>query len=320
MKTQAIILFIVLATLFCCKKEQQQPNFKRSFYQSFSIIKEKYIKTNELNWVDIENNIKDSIPKFQNNNDVYNGIKYVLNQINDKHSFFLPPDKTNFFLKDTVSIPKIDYKILENDIGYIKILGFAANDSLSTIYSLKIREALKKVDNHPNLSGWIIDLRDNIGGKGGTFALGLEPLYVNSIIGFSINNKGEYINHKLTSDTYYYGNHIINTIKLTDTIRNANKPIAVLVNEKTASLGESTAQSFKFQKNTLIYGTKTYGLTTDLQVFEFVSGARLAFSTSFMCDEEKNIIKDGIVPDIHCESEKSLELAIEDIKRLYKNF
>lgn len=317
MKQKAILLFILLGTIFCCQKEPKKPDFKRSFYQSFNIIKEKYINTYELNWVDVENNIKDSIPQFKNNDDVYNGIKYVLNQIDDKHSFFLPPnDNSNFFIKDSVTMPKIDCKILEKDIGYIKILGFVANDSLSSLYSLEIREALKKVDDHPNLSGWIIDLRDNNGGRGGTFSLGLGPLYRDTIIGYSINNKDEYIEHKLTNNTYYYGSQIISTIEPTDTLHNVNKPIAILVNEKTASLGESTAQSFKFQKNTLIYGTKTSGLTTDLQVFEFVSGARLAFSTSYMCDEEKNIIKDGIVPDIQCESEKSLELAINGINAI----
>jgi C-terminal processing protease CtpA/Prc len=315
MKTRFIIYFILLGTIFSCKNEVKESSFKRSFLQSLNIIKKEYIKTDELNWVEIENNINDSIPNFQNNIDVYNGIRYTLKQINDKHSFFLPPkEESNFFIKDSISIPKINYEILDNKIGYIKILGFAANDSLNYLYSLKIRNALKKIDNHPNLSGWIIDLRNNKGGKAGTFSLGLAPLYRDTIIGYSINNKGKYITHKLSNNTYYYGDKTNVTIKLTDTLINRNKPIAVLVNEKTASLGESTAQSFKFQKNTLIFGAKTFGLTTDLLVYEFVSGARLAISTAYMCDENKKIIEGGLIPDVKCTSEKSLELAIEWIK------
>ena len=315
MKIKEITFLILLGTLFSCKNEVKQLDFKRSFHQSFNIIKKEYVKTGELNWIEIENNINDSIPKFRNNIDVYNGIKYTLKQINDKHSFFLPPKKkSNFFIKDSISIPKINHEVLDNKIGYIKILGFAANDSLSSLYSLKIRNALKKIDNHPNLSGWIIDLRNNKGGKLGTFSLGLAPLYKNTIIGYSINNKGESITHKLSNNNYYYDDKIINTIKLTDSLINKNKPIAILVNEKTASLGELTAQSFKFQKNTLIFGTKTVGLTTDLSVYEFVSGARLAISTAYMCDENKKIIEGGLIPDVKCTSEKSLELAIEWIK------
>lgn len=315
MEIKEITFLILLGTLFSCKNEVKQLDFKRSFHQSFNIIKKEYVKTGELNWIEIENNINDSIPKFRNNIDVYNGIKYTLKQINDKHSFFLPPkNKSNFFIKDSISIPKINHEILDNKIGYIKILGFAANDSLNSLYSLKIRNALKKIDNHPNLSGWVIDLRNNKGGKTGTFSLGLAPLYRDTIIGYSINNKGKYITHKLSNNTYYYGDITNATIKLTDTLINKNKPIAVLVNEKTASIGESTAQSFRFQKNTLIFGTKTAGLTTDLSVYEFDSGARLAISTAYMCDENKKNIEEGLIPDVKCTSEKSLELAIKWIK------
>ncbi|GEC71389.1 Peptidase family S41 [Flavobacterium flevense] len=317
MRIKTITIFVLLGLLFSCKNEVKKPNFKHYFNQSFNLIKKEYIKTGELNWIEIENNINDSIPKFRNNIDVYNGIRYTLKQINDKHSFFLPPkNQSNFFINDSVIIPKIKYEILDNKIGYIKILGLAANDSISSLYSLKIREALKKLDIYPNLSGWIIDLRNNRGGKLGTFSLGLAPLYTDTIIGLSINNKGKYIKHKLSNNNYYYGDNIINTIKLTDTLINKNKPIAILVNEKTASLGESTAQSFKFQKQTLIFGTKTRGLTSDLQVFEYVSGARLGLSTSFICDENKKTLEEGIIPDIECTSEQSLKLAIEWIKSI----
>ncbi|MGY5353454.1 S41 family peptidase [Wenyingzhuangia sp. IMCC45467] len=313
-----IIIFITLLSFISCKNEKSNI-FKRSFYQSFNIIKEKHIKTDKLNWDKIEKNILDSIPEFRNNFDVYNGVKYVLNQTNDKHSFFLPPNKTlNPLINDSLSVPEVNYKILDNNIGYLKITGFFSNDSLSSAYSFKIRETLKKVDSYPNLSGWILDLRNNVGGKMGMMSLGLAPLYENETIGYSVNNKKEYFEHKLINDAFYYGEYKVNKLHLTDTLfydnlTNSGKPIAILVNEKTGSAGEATAQSFKFQKNTMIFGTNTLGLTTDVQMFEFVSGAQLCISVAFMCDEKKKIIKE-IIPDIKCESKNSVNLAINWIK------
>lgn len=314
------ILYLLFGILCSCKEVVKQTDYKSSFYYSFNIIKKEHIQTAKLNWLEIEKNIKDSIPIFKNNSDVYHGIRYVLNQINDGHSFFLfPNSKANFFIKDSISIPEIEHDILSNDIGYLKILGFAANDSLSALYTEKIRNTLLHVDRQSNLSGWIIDLRDNRGGKDGAFSLGLEPLYQDSIIGYSIKNNQKYIVHKLLNNTYYRNSTIQQTfpkeMRITNTISNKNRPIAILVNRKTASAGETTAQSFKFQENAMIFGAKTQGLTTGLMIYEYnPSGARLGLATTYFCDENKIPIKGAIIPDIECTSEEALDLAIKWLK------
>lgn len=311
MKLKTIVNILLLLTFFSCKKKQEMPNYKRSFYQAFDIIKSEYIRKNEINWKSIEKSIIDSIPIFRNNDDVYTGIKYTLKQIKDKHSLFLPPDSNkNCLIKNNISIPKIDYRILENNIGYLKINGLGTNDSLSNLYSFAIRKALITIDKQKNLKGWIIDLQNNCGGKAGTFQLGLAPLYNDSIIGCSRTSKGEFIKHKLSKNTYFYGNLIAGKIDSKDILTNKNRPIAILVNGKTASMGESTALSFKFQKKSIIIGTKTNGLTTDLMVYEFVSGARMCLSTAYMCNEKNNIMPNGVIPDIICNPQESLKKAI----------
>ncbi len=312
---QKLFTFLVFILIFSsCKKEEKKADFNRSFNQVFSLIKKESINKNEVDWIKIKRNTTDSIVLFRNNEDAYNGIKYVLNQINDSHGFLKSPTN-NFTLNDSLSIPDTKHCIIGKNIGYIKISGFAANDSLCTLYSWRIRNALKDIDEHPNLSGWIIDLRDNFGGKASTFALGIAPLYKDSVIGYSLNNKGEYAIHKILENTYYYGDKIIGKIdSISTSINNDNKRIAILINEKTASLGEFTALSLKFQNNTMLFGTKTRGLTTDILVFQFVSGSILGLSTAHWCDKNKTIINGSIIPDVKCSSEKSLAKAIEWIE------
>ena len=306
-------LFIVFT--LSCKKEETKPNFDILFNKVFQIIKTESIKKEETNWTLIEETIKDSIPKFLNNNDVHKGIDQVLDLIDDKHSFFLyPGDKSNFLTNDSIQIPVVKSDILEGNIGYIKILGFAGNDSLSTLYSLKIRESIEQLDNHSNLNGWIIDLRNNIGGKIGMIPLGISPLYKDSIIGLSYKNDGTLLQHRLLNDKYFYGNKSVISLKTQNVLKNNNKKIAVLVNENTASQGEFTALSLKFQNNTKIFGSKTKGLTSDVQTYSFASGAFLGVTNALMCNENKEIVYE-INPDIECPTENSLELAIEWIKQ-----
>jgi len=324
-KLKIITLFLLLITFFSCKEKQKIRDHNDLFKQNFNRIKNDYIKTSELNWSEIENKVKDSIPKFKNNNDVHLGLEYVIEQLNDDHSFFVRGNNpNNFWTNDSIEVPKIHHEILEKGIGYLKIPGFGGNDSLNSNYASNIRKVLLEIDKTKDLFGWIIDLRGNSGGRLGMFQLGLAPLYKDSIIGYSVNNKSKYLQHKLSNNTYYYGEKkaffFQNKVKFEDTLINKNKPIAILINKKTASMGEFTAQSFKSQKNTMLFGTKTSGLTTDLQTYRFSpSGAVLGFSTAFTCDENKNAIHGVIVPDVKCESEQSLSLAVNWIKALYNN-
>lgn len=234
LKSKTFIFFILIFIILSCKKEEKKPDFNRFFNQVFSIIKNESIKKNEVDWIKVKKNIKDSILRFRNNEDVYNGIKYVLNQINDSHGFLKNPTN-NFTLNDSLPIPHTKHCIIGENIGYIKISGFAANDSLCKLYSQRIRNAVKDIDECSNLSGWVIDLRNNFGGKLSSFSLGLAPLYKDSIIGYSLNNKGKYTIHKIVDNTYYYGDIIAGKIdSIPSSINNVNKPIAILINEKNS--------------------------------------------------------------------------------------
>lgn len=267
--------------------------------------------------------IKDSIPHFNDNNDIYIGIELVLQKIDDKHSFFFRPDTASnpFTNNSSELIPPIDSKILEHNIGYLKIFGLLSEDSaIYQSYALKIRNALIELDKNNNLKGWIIDLTNNNGGRAGTFTLGLAPFFTDSIVSYSINAKGDYIENKLLNNTYFYGKTEVLKLNTENyVLKNANIPIAVLIGENTASLAELIALNFSGIKNSILIGKKTIGFTTDLMVYSFKSGAQLGFSINYMCDRNKNIYKNGITPNILCEPENNLDVAINWINNQTTN-
>ena len=315
-KSQMKILYLlIIAALFTfsCKRKTQW-DYGSFFEQSFELINEKSIKKNELNWVDLKQTVLDSIKDFDNNEKVYNAIGYTIKLIDDGHSVFVPANKPNSLTVDTLQIPSITSKIIDNNIAYLKLPGFVANDSLSRQYALNIRRSLLELDQSKNISGWIIDLRMNTGGKLSNECLGISPLFENSLIGISFNNKNDF--RKITCKANYlnFGKTKMDSLIYDSQLKNMNRKIAVLVSKKTVSAGEFLALAFKFQNNTKLFGEKTKGKTSHLQLFTFKSDAKLLLAIENYCDRENNVISGGIIPDVECLPKESLPKAIEWIK------
>lgn len=315
----AIILLTTLLFLFACKR-QSENHFETFYLQALKMIQDYSVKKDSLNWDDLKKTVNDSFIRFNSNEDVYKAIGYTIKLIDDGHSIFIAAQNpglekiTNPLLIDTLSLPFINNRIIDGRIGYIRLPGFIANDSLSTLYALQIRKTLINIDTTANLSGWIIDLRNNSGGKLTSESLGLSPLFSLPLIGISCDNKSKYKPIKLLDNYFYYDDIVIDSLNYSSTLINKNKKIAVLVNDKTVSAGEFLALAFTFQEDTKLFGSKTKGKTSHLTLFEFKSNAKLLLATSYYCDKNSNIKIGGLVPDTVCKYEESLSKAIEWIK------
>lgn len=308
-----IIIIPILLALSCQPKKQW--GYSDFFEQAFSIIEERSIKKNEIDWEVLKDKVTDSIGHFQSNEDVYRALGYTIKLIDDGHSIFIDAHTSSVLTADTLIVPDIVMKIVDEDIGFIKLTGFIASVDNSRIYSRQIRESLYELDQSSNVTGWIIDLRENIGGLSSMMPLGLAPMFQDSLIGYRVNNKGEYISEYCSNEYYRIGNMMVEkNTDLNFSMVNKNKPIAVLISDKTASAGETLASSFKFQNNVKTFGTPTKGLTTALELIEFKSDAKLLLASLYLCGSDKEIIYSNIIPDIECNSEEAFEFAKNWIK------
>ncbi|MFC3199558.1 S41 family peptidase [Parapedobacter deserti] len=308
-----ILTLSILLVLSCQNKKQWTHN--DFFEQAFNIIEERSIKKSEIDWEVLKRTVTDSISHFQNNEDVYRAIGYIVSLIDDGHSVFVSPQTPNNFTADALPIPDIDTKIIDEDIAYIKLTGFIANVENSRIYSRRIRESLYELDRSSTITGWIIDLRENMGGMASMMPLGLAPMFQDSLIGYWMNNKGEYFSEYCTNEYFRFEDRMVEkNSALNFDLLNKDRPIAVLMSDRTASAGESLAASFKFQNNTMTFGTPTKGLTSALELMEFNSNAKLFLATMYLCSRDKKIIDRGLNPDVACSSERAYELAIKWLK------
>jgi carboxyl-terminal processing protease len=247
---------------------------------------------------------------------VLNAIEYTITFLGDKHSQFVKPE-VNPFLTDTIEVPEIHSKIIDGKIGYLKIPGLGANDSISKLFALEIRKAFKKLDDSAELDGWIIDLNNNYGGKISAQFLGISPLFQDSILGYSLDNKGFFYQIICHNNIFRVGVNEI-TIDYDYSLRNRNKKIAILINERTASCGEMLAKVLRNHAgNTKIYGQPSMGLFTGLTRIDFPLGASLLLSVFHSCDVAQNIIDGPVIPDVLCAEDEAIGIALKWINQAF---
>jgi len=300
-------------------KQNKSNECEDSYIKALGIIEQNSIKKNDINWSDIKRDVKDSIKEFRSNDDIYRAIRYTLELINDGHSFFVSyrKDSSNHTVSSfkNVTIPEFEARIIDGDIGYLNLHGIYANDSITDIYQMEVRKALLRLDSSSKLSGWIIDLRNHSGGELTCETLGLSPLFEQPLIGITCDNKNSYNTLVCAKSYFNFGQIRLDSLIFDSTLQNRHKKIAVLIGKSTVSVGEFLALTFKFQNNTKLFGSKTKGKTSHLKMFEFQSRARLLLAVMYYCDKDKNILKEGIIPDIECDSTKCLSLAVDWIKK-----
>jgi C-terminal processing protease CtpA/Prc len=313
-----LLIFLLASCNRFTKSETEQ-----YFEETFNLIKENSVKRSEIDWKELKKTVRDSIKNLNSNYDVHLAISYTINLINDGHSIFGAPQNSSnnkaINAKESndrgLCIPPIKTMIVANNIGYIKLSGLnIINDSLSKIYTLEIRKALLVLDNTNALSGWIIDLRTHGGGRMSCESLGLSPLFENKLIGLIHDKQNSFTEITCDNTIFKYGNHIQERLIYDSIIINKNKKIAVLIEKTTVSSGEFLALAFKFQTNTKTFGKPTRGKTSHCGLYYLKDEAILLLSQSYYYDKNRNEIKNGIIPDVDCQSETSLTKAIEWIK------
>jgi carboxyl-terminal processing protease len=190
--------------------------------------------------------------------------------------------------RDTVNIKSIDYKYLENDIiAYIDVLQFG--DDTTHEFEEAVSDVVLK-----NVKGLILDLRFNGGGYLDIAVDMISEFLPKDYKAVTIRRRNEKDNEIL----YTLGNPKL-----------PNIPIAVLVNDGTASSAEIVAGAIQDHKRGIIIGTKTYGKGSVQEVKNFKDGSSLrATIAKWFTPNDVNIDEVGIKPDIEIED------TLEDLK------
>jgi carboxyl-terminal processing protease len=186
-------------------------------------------------------------------------------------------------VRDVIRIKDIKYaQILEDSIGYIRLIEFRENTSVDFDTALS---ALKK----SGMDSLILDLRNNPGGLLDVAVKVAERFISDGKIVVSTKGRIKAQNMEFKSG------------------KSAQKyldiPLIVLVNEGSASGSEIVAGALQDYKRAVIVGNKTFGKGSVQSVLPLSDGSALKLTTSrYLTPSGRVIYNQGITPDIAVEA------------------
>lgn len=207
-------------------------------------------------------------------------------------------------VRETIEYPTVEERMLENNLGYLRILEF--DDVTYDQYM----EAFQKLEAQ-GMEGMVVDLRNNPGGGLGTVCSILDEILPEGMIVYMEDKNGE------------------RQEKHSDEEHKLAIPMVVLVNGYSASASEIFAGAVQDYGIGEIVGTKTYGKGVVQQIFDLKDGTCVKLTISeYFTPKGRSINGKGITPDVEVayeadeenpEADNQLDKAVSVLMEELKN-
>lgn len=188
--------------------------------------------------------------------------------------------------RETIKVPSVTGKFLDDDTLYIEISTF--NDNTSD----EFRNLLSGLEKDPK--NIILDLRDN---GGGLLSQAIEISRYFTPGGVVLYETGR--NQKNLTPFIVDGNLFL------------KKPLVVLVNENSASASEVLAGAIQDYKSGTLIGDNTFGKAVVQSIYPLPTGGALKLTTQrYLTPTKRDLSKEGLTPDI------KIVMTEEDYKKI----
>ncbi len=184
--------------------------------------------------------------------------------------------------RGTIIVKSVNWKIIKNNIAYIKISDFVGDASNKNSTKELFDKAAKEIIKNKKIKGIILDLRNNPGGYLDT-AVSVASHWIKS--GVIVQEK---FNNNKINNHYAIGNAELNRYKT-----------VVLVNQGSASASEIVSGALQDYGLAEIVGNKTFGKGCVQTLQKLSDGSYLKLTVAeWFTPRGRNINKEGIIPDI----------------------
>lgn len=190
----------------------------------------------------------------------------------------LATPKDVVIIRSIIKIKSIKARMYDDRIGYIRIATFQENAASD------LKKALHDLNGtNQTLKGLVLDLRNNPGGLLNQ-AVDISDVFLKSGVVVSTRGKIKSQEHRFSAR---------------DDGDEPTCPIAILVNEGTASAAEIVAGALQDNGRAIIVGAQTFGKGSVQTVIPLDDGAALKLTTArYYTPSGRSIQAEGITPDI----------------------
>ncbi|MCI6019911.1 MAG: S41 family peptidase [Clostridiales bacterium] len=200
-----------------------------------------------------------------------------------------------------IETPTVSYEMLDDQIGYIYITSF------ESVTVGQFTDAVKDLQSR-NMKGLIIDLRNNPGGMLTSVCQILDTILPkDQLLVYTIDKNGKKEETRTENDD------------------ELNLPMAVVVNDQSASASEIFTAAMQDYEKAVIVGETTFGKGIVQVIIPLSDGSAVKVTTSkYYTPKGECIHEIGVTPDIEVELDKDsetdtqLDAAIEAVKNQIK--
>ena len=280
---------------------------ERLLDEALGFMEKNYYRRDQVQWGDLTTAAKARLNAAGNCEDAYGTISWCFSQLNEQHSFIMPPAKAAVYNYDTASLSQapalaelvgeIKGEWLNDSIAYLTIPWVSTTDSLICMQIAdSLQELISRLDTR-GISKWIIDLRKNSGGNCWPMLAGVGPLLGDGVCGYFVSDQ-ERIPIAYRDGAAFQGKHIRCRVSNTSYhTRSGRNSIVVLTSRKTISAGEIVALAFKGKEQAYLYGEPTAGLTTANATYSLSDHSMLILTVCQEADHTGRICEGSIIPD-----------------------
>ena len=184
--------------------------------------------------------------------------------------------------REIIEVKSVDAKIIEKNIGYLRLKSFNSNSSN------QLMDKIKKFESEEKPIGYILDLRNNPGGLL-TQAISVTDFFLDD--GEIVSTKGR----RLIENRRFFA-------KKGDKLK--GKPLIVMINGGSASASEIVAGALKDHKRAIVLGENTYGKGSVQSIIPLSDGGGMRITVSkYYLPSGQSISEVGVSPDIFIEEE-----------------
>lgn len=275
--------------------------------EALGFMEKNYYRKDFISWPDLAARARQQLQMAGNCDDAYATISWCFKQLNEPHSFIMPPDKAARYTggsEDTAPgeslsglVGEIKGEWLQDSIAYLTVPWVSTTDSLlCERIADSIQSVIARLDSR-GLSRWIIDLRKNSGGNCWPMLTGIGPLLGDGISGYFVS-ESERIPIAYHDGSAFQGRHVICRVSNNGyRTQRDRKYIVILTGPHTVSAGEIVALAFKGRTLTYFIGQPTAGLTTANATYSLSDRSMLVLTVCREADRTGRICEGRILPD-----------------------